>query len=111
MSQSSLYKGNLTAILLQLLNKEGRMYGYEITQKVKAETNGNLILKEGALYPVLHKLEAQGWLTVEAERVDGRLRKYYKITEAGDKERVNLLQSLQEYLKTMEQLFQPKWSY
>jgi len=87
------------------------MYGYEITQKVKEKTNGSLVIKEGALYPVLHKLETQGFLTVEASKVDGRIRKYYKITEAGNEERVSQLQALREYLQTMEQILNPKLSY
>ncbi|SCY05937.1 DNA-binding transcriptional regulator, PadR family [Nonlabens sp. Hel1_33_55] len=111
MSNTSLYRGNLTAIVLQLLDTEGRMYGYEITQKVKEKTNGSLEIKEGALYPILHKLEAQNFLTVEAEKVDNRIRKYYKITEAGEQERVSQLEALREYMTTMEQLFNPKWSY
>ncbi|WP_041496765.1 PadR family transcriptional regulator [Nonlabens marinus] len=111
MSNPSLFRGNLTAIVLQLLEAEGRMYGYEITQKVKEKTNGSLSIKEGALYPILHKLEAENFLTVEVEKVDKRIRKYYKITEAGEQERVTQLQALKEYMNTMEQLFQPKLSY
>jgi len=111
MSQSSLYRGNLTAIVLQLLEADGRMYGYEITQKVKEKTNGSLEIKEGALYPILHKLEAEGFLTVEVEKVQKRIRKYYKITESGEEERVSQLAALKEYMTTMEQLFNPKLSY
>ena len=111
MSNHSLYRGNLTAIVLQLLESDGRMYGYEITQKVKEKTNGTLEIKEGALYPILHKLEAEKFLTVEVEKVGKRIRKYYKITEAGEQERVSQLDALREYMVTMEQLFNPKFSY
>jgi DNA-binding PadR family transcriptional regulator len=111
MSQPSLYRGNLTAIVLQLLETDGRMYGYEITQKVKEKTNGSLEIKEGALYPILHKLEAEGFLTVEVEKVEKRIRKYYKITESGEEERVSQLEALKEYMTAMEQLFNPKLSY
>ncbi len=110
MSSHSLFKGNLTAIVLQLLERNGRMYGYQITQKVKEETRGALQLKEGALYPVLHKLESSGFLTVQVDRVEGRLRKYYLITEDGKQERVSQVQALREYMQTMEHLFNPKWS-
>ncbi|AZQ44307.1 PadR family transcriptional regulator [Nonlabens ponticola] len=108
MQNTSLFKGNLTTIVLQLLDREGMMYGYEITQKVKEETNGSLEIKEGALYPVLHKLEAQGFLQVEARKVDNRIRKYYKITEAGNEERISQLDALRDYLETMQQLLIPK---
>ena len=108
MSNSKLYKGSLTTIILKLLNEHDKMYGYEITQKVKALTKGELKITEGALYPALHKLEAEGLLDVEVARVDNRLRKYYKLTETGTKETVNKLEELAEYIKTMQALVNPK---
>ena len=75
MKNSQLYKGSLTTIVMKLLEENGRMYGYEITQKVKEITQGELKITEGALYPALHKLEADGVLEVEVENVDNRLRK------------------------------------
>jgi DNA-binding PadR family transcriptional regulator len=59
---------------MKLLEEKGRMYGYEITQKVKEITKGELNITEGALYPALHKLEADGLLDVEVEKVDNRLK-------------------------------------
>lgn len=108
MSNSKLYKGSLNTIILKLLNENDKMYGYEITQKVKELTKGELKITEGALYPALHKLEAQGLLDVEVAKVDNRLRKYYKLTENGTKETVNKLEELAEYIKTMQTLVNPK---
>lgn len=108
MSNSKLYKGSLTTIILKLLNEHDKMYGYEITQKVKALTKGELKITEGALYPALHKLEAEGLLDVEVAKVDNRLRKYYKLTETGTKETVNKLEELADYIKTMQALVNPK---
>jgi len=85
------------------------MYGYEITQKVKELTKGELKITEGALYPSLHKLEADGLLDVEVAKVDNRLRKYYKLTEKGTKETVSKLVELENYLKTMQALVNPKF--
>ncbi|WP_054559953.1 PadR family transcriptional regulator [Croceitalea dokdonensis] len=109
MANSKLYKGSLNTIILKLLEEGGKMYGYEITQKVKALTKGELHITEGALYPALHKLEAQGLLDVEVAKVDNRLRKYYKLTEQGKKETVNRLAELEEFIRSMEQLLNPKW--
>tara|TARA_Y100000815_G_scaffold8067_1_gene7643 strand:+ start:2407 stop:2859 length:453 start_codon:yes stop_codon:yes gene_type:complete len=108
MSNSKLYKGSLNTIILKLLNEQDKMYGYEITQKVKELTKGELKITEGALYPALHKLEAQGLLDVEVAKVDNRLRKYYKLTENGTKETANKLEELAEYIKTMQTLVNPK---
>jgi len=110
MANSKLYKGSLVTIILKLLNESDKMYGYEITQKVKALTKGELKITEGALYPALHKLEAEGLLEVQIKKVDNRLRKYYKLTEKGNKETINKLQELQEYIKTMQVIVNPKFS-
>lgn len=109
MKKSSLYKGSLVTIVMKLLSETGRMYGYEITQKVKRLTNGQLVITEGALYPTLHKLEAQGLLTSEVEKVDNRFRKYYKITEKGKTETVKKMEELKQFLTDIQVLLNPKW--
>lgn len=58
---------------MKLLSEHPQMYGYEITQKVKHLTKGNLQIKEGALYPALHKLEAEGLLESKVKVVDNRV--------------------------------------
>ncbi|WP_396187706.1 PadR family transcriptional regulator [Flavobacterium sp.] len=111
MKNSQLYKGSLNIIIMKLLEEQGRMYGYEITQKVKEITKGELNITEGALYPALHKLEADGLLDVEVEKVDNRLRKYYKLTQKGTTETVNRLAELEEFIKNMQIIVNPKLSY
>jgi len=111
MKNSQLYKGSLNTIIMKMLEEQGRMYGYEITQKVKEITKGELNITEGALYPALHKLEADGLLDVEVEKVDNRLRKYYKLTEKGTTETVNRLAELEEFIKNMQTIVNPKLSY
>jgi PadR family transcriptional regulator PadR len=111
MKNSQLYKGSLNIIIMKLLEEQGRMYGYEITQRVKEITKGELNITEGALYPALHKLEADGLLDVEVEKVDNRLRKYYKLTEKGTTETVNRLAELEEFIKNMQTIVNPKLSY
>lgn len=110
MANQKLYKGSLQTIILQLLANGDRMYGYEITQKVKGLTKGELNITEGALYPALHKLEAEGLLNVEIEKVDNRMRRYYKLTESGTKETANKLEEMRAFLTTMQQLVNPKFS-
>ena len=111
MKNSQLYKGSLNTIIMKLLEENDRMYGYEITQKVKEITKGDLNITEGALYPALHKLEAEGLLEVEVEKVDNRLRKYYKLTEKGTTETVNRLAELEDYIKNMQTIVNPKLRY
>jgi PadR family transcriptional regulator, regulatory protein PadR len=104
MKNSQLYKGSLTTIILKLLTEYKKMYGYEITQKVKEITAGDLKITEGALYPALHKLEADGMLESETVKIDNRIRKYYKITEKGTQETISLLQELDDFIKNMQNI-------
>ncbi len=110
MANQKLYKGSLQTIILKLLEEQDKMYGYEITQKVKALTKGELKITEGALYPALHKLEAEGLLDVEIVNIGNRMRKYYKLTEQGTQETANKLAELEEFIKTMQKLVNPKLS-
>jgi DNA-binding PadR family transcriptional regulator len=110
MKSSQLYKGSLNTIILKLLAENGRMYGYEITQKVKELTEGALQITEGALYPALHKMEAEGLLEVMVEKVEGRLRKYYKLTEIGLTHKNNLMDELEAFVKNMGQIVNIKLS-
>ena len=86
MSTNPLLKGTLQTIILKLLADHTEMYGYEITQKVKDITDGGILLTEGALYPALHKMEADGLLETFTQIVDNRVRKYYRLTEEGGNE-------------------------
>lgn len=111
MSNSNLYKGSLSTIILKLLTENGKMYGYEITQRVKDLSQGKLNITEGALYPALHKLEAEGLLEVEMQKVDNRLRKYYKLTEKGNRETVQKIVELETFLKTLRAIMNPTPSF
>lgn len=110
MKNSALYKGSLTTIILKLLEENGEMYGYEITQKVKLITNGSLKITEGALYPALHKLVSDDLLTVKSVQVDNRIRKYYKLTEKGEQDTVTKMEELEEFIRNMQNIVQPKLS-
>ena len=77
-------KGNMDLIILSALVSADR-YGYEITKQISGFTNGEIILKEGSLYPALHKLEKQGYIEGYWSQNDpGKPgRKYYKLTDQG----------------------------
>jgi len=83
MQSSQLLKGTFQTIILNTLAQEGRMYGYEITQKVKAMSNDEIVVTEGSLYPILHKLEEQGWVMADRVSIGNRTRRYYELTKSG----------------------------
>ena len=108
MHSPELLKGTLQTIILKVLKDHGRMYGYEITQRVKELSDSRLLLTEGALYPTLHKLEAEGLLKTETVLLGKRVRKYYTLTAEGKslvKERVG---ELVDFIKTMSNVLQVK---
>ena len=83
MYSKDLIKGTLSTIILKLLASHGKMYGYEISQKVKILSGDKILLKEGSLYPALHKLKDDGFVETEKEVIDNRVRKYYSLTAKG----------------------------
>jgi len=108
MSSNPLLRGSLQTIILKLLEDNGRMYGYEITQKVKEITAGEVKLTEGALYPALHKLEAEGLLETSTEVAQGRERKYYRLTEQGGHEVSNKLDEARSFMQQLQALLNLK---
>ena len=75
-------KGSTDFLILSLLEERPR-YGYEISQQLEQRSNGYFEMKEGLLYPALHRMQQKGWLTTEWQSVDGRRRKYYSLTKLG----------------------------
>jgi PadR family transcriptional regulator, regulatory protein PadR len=77
-------KGSTEILVLSLL-QERPMYGYEISQQLDLRSQGYFEMKEGLLYPALHRMQHKGWLSSEWRTVDGRPRKYYSLTSLGKK--------------------------
>ncbi|NQX98019.1 MAG: helix-turn-helix transcriptional regulator [Flavobacteriales bacterium] len=102
MYSKELLKGTLKTIILKLLSESDSMYGYQITQKVKEITEGKIILTEGALYPALHKLEADGLLSTEKQTVGNRVRKYYSLTQTGNNSAKEKVEELKEFMETLK---------
>lgn len=76
-------KGSTETILLLLLS-ERPMYGYEICKEMADRSSGYFDMKEGLLYPTLHRLQKEGLLSSEWQDSEtGRRRRYYAITSQG----------------------------
>lgn len=111
MQQTELLKGNLQTIVLKLLADNGRMYGYEITQKARELSEGNMMLTEGALYPTLHKLEAEGFVKTEVITLGKRIRKYYRLTHSGQSYVAGKIDEFIEFVSIMSRVLKlhPQW--
>ncbi len=76
-------KGSTEILILSLLAKEP-MYGYQISQQLRRRSGGYFDLKEGLLYPTLHRMQQQRLLKGEWRQIgEARHRKYYAITDKG----------------------------
>ena len=108
MYNKELTKGTLQPIILKLISESDKMYGYEITQKVKELTKGKIDISEGALYPILHRMEADKVLDTEKVYIGKRVRKYYKITESGKKVALKITNELNDFIATLSLIFNEK---
>ncbi len=108
MNSNSLLKGTLSPIILKLLAEQGQMYGYQLIQSIRERSGGHLHIKEGALYPALHKLEQQGFLEVEHRQVSGRVRKYYRLGAKGRRATEDKLSELKTFVTAVQSILEPK---
>ncbi len=105
---SELIKGTLKTIVLKMLEDNVRMYGYEMTQKVKELTKERIQITEGALYPTLHMLEQEGLVTTELEYNGKRARKYYSLSPEGKSKTTERVNELADFMNTMKFLLDIK---
>ena len=80
---SDLMQGTLDLLLLKIIAL-GPLHGWAIAQRLKQVSGDVLQVSEGSLYPALHKLEHEGWLTATWQVSDtGRRAKFYTLSRAG----------------------------
>lgn len=89
---AQLKKGVLDVCVLAVL-KSGESYGYQIIQDMSAY----LEISESTLYPILKRLESNGYVSVRGVEYNGRLRKYYRITPGG-------INRIEEFLDDIDEL-------
>lgn len=80
---TDLVQGTLDLLLLKILALEP-MHGWGIGQRLKQVSSNVLQVSDGSLYPALHKLEQEGWITAEWKTSElGRRAKFYSLTRLG----------------------------
>src|SRR5262245_13819024 len=83
---TSLLQGTLDMLILQALRWEPQ-HGYGIAQGIRAGSRDVLQVETGSLYPALHRLEKQRWISAEWRTTGNKQRaKYYRLTAAGRKQ-------------------------
>jgi len=106
MISKALIAASTKPLLLSVL-KDGESYGYQIIKKMKIFSGGHLEWSFGMLYPVLHRLEKDGFIDSQWKpSMEGRLRKYYRLTAAG----LHELESEKAQWLTVHDVFARLWT-
>ena len=96
----SLVSGSMTMLILKLL-LEKDMYGYEMIDTLRQKSQNVFELKAGTLYPLLHSLEENHFVTAYEQDVLGKIRKYYSLTEQGEKKLAEKTEEWNTYQKAI----------
>ena len=97
MPGSDLYTGTLDVIVLKALTG-GPMHGYAVGLWIRKHSEDALGVREGVLYPALHRLQRKRWVTARWGKTDtGRRAKFYSLTKAGREHLGKELARLTEY--------------
>lgn len=107
MISSELLKGSLRTIILKVLEEEGPMHGYLLTQRVEKLSNGKIKLTYGALYPVLHRLKKERAVVTATEIRNNRTRIYYALTPKGHSMVREKVKELMEFMESIQLIINP----
>jgi PadR family transcriptional regulator, regulatory protein PadR len=102
-----LLKNSSDSLLLSLLERQP-MYGYKIVKELEEKSQGYFRLKEGTLYPALHRLEKSGLITGQWQLlINGRQRRYYYITAKGKARLAEEKMQWQDFLQAVKLILGP----
>lgn len=101
--ESKFRRGVLDACVLAVLER-GESYGY----KMVTDINQFIPITESTLYPILKRLEGTSMLTVQSVEHNGRLRKYYSITDVGRNHVTELLKEWEEIVKVYQYIIKER---
>ena len=94
---SDLLQGTLDLLILKTIAR-GSLHGWAISKRIQELSDDVLTVQQGSLYPALHRLEHQGWITADWKPTDlGRTAKFYSLTREGR-------QQLERELETWDRL-------
>jgi transcriptional regulator len=80
-------QGTLTLLVLRTLHARGPLHGYGLSEHIRSVSDEMLQVEEGSLYPALHRMEQDQWISSKWEITDkGRKAKFYSITAKGRKQ-------------------------
>ncbi|HUQ70081.1 MAG TPA: PadR family transcriptional regulator [Planctomycetaceae bacterium] len=101
-----LLRGSLDLMVLSVLAKEST-YGYELQQRLRDASRELVQVQAGTLYPLLHRLEADGLIRSKWDASTGRKRKWYELTAAGRRRLTAQTKEWDRYVACIQSLLAP----
>ena len=84
--QTTLLQGTLDLLILKAL-AAGELHGLGVSRRIQQITNGTFVVKPGSLFPALHRMEEEGWISAFwGDSENNRRAKCYRVTKAGQKQ-------------------------
>ena len=98
-SNSDLLKGTLDLLIMKILST-CKLHGWDISKRIDLVSNNQILVKQGSLYPALHRLESRALIEAEwGVSEAGRSAKFYKLTKLG---KLTLSEELNQWDKFVE---------
>jgi transcriptional regulator len=107
-SRNEILQGTLDLLILTTL-KWGPQHGYALSLAIRANSGDYLLVETGSLYPALHRLERQGWVSSEWKLTEANQRaKFYRLTATGRKRVVAEQSRWQQLVAAMAGVLNPQ---
>ena len=85
--KNDVLQGTLSLLVLKALESRGSMHGYALTSHIHSVSDELLRIEEGSLYPALHRMEEDGWVSAEWGLTEkGRKARFYSLTPKGEQQ-------------------------
>lgn len=106
--KTDILQGTLTLMTLKTLETLGPLHGYGIARRIEQTSGDRLAINYGTLYPILLKLEQEGYISAEwGVSENNRKAKYYGLTRAGRRQLQNETRSWEETMAIMARFLSP----
>lgn len=108
--RKELLQGTLDLLILKALTT-GSLHGWDIAKRIAVVSKDRLSLKQGSLYPALHRLEGRGWIEAEwGVSEAGRSAKFYRLTSKGRRQLEAEISHWQSFAAAMSAVLQMEGS-
>lgn len=97
--KSELLQGTLDLLILKVLSANQELHGWDISKRIQLVSSERLLVKQGSLYPALHRLEQKNWIEAKwGVSEAGRSAKFYHLTSDGRKQLESETSQWQEFV-------------